>query len=155
MINTSNVTFMTQEILTTLSGLSILRDERDNFILPVVDGMYLIKHTNQFYKLENDLELGLVKQHWYVIGCDTGGKKAIKYVIPGDSQYTTNKTIQTRRWLRGLSTTIPATTIESMNEVFVKYFAVESIMEDIPPRYQQRVMSDFMPRLKEIVAFHG
>jgi len=157
MINTSDVTFMTPQILTTLSGLSILQNDIETYILPVITGMYLIKHTNNFFRIENDFtgpDL-ITTQHWYVIGYDTGGKKAIEYVIPGDQNYTISKTIDHRRWLRGLSNNFTCTVIESMNEIFPKYFAPESRLSDIHPRYQEKVESEFKPRLKEIVAYHG
>jgi len=63
--------------------------------------------------------------------------------------------IDHRRWLRGLPCNFPCTVIENMNEVFPKYFALESRLSDIHPRYQERVESEFKPRLKEIVAYHG
>jgi len=150
---------MTPQILTTLSGLSILQHDRHTYVLPIVTGMYLIKHTNQFFKREDypeSLNPELYnKQHWYVIGWDTGGKKAIEYSIPGDTNYYLGKTIDHRRWLRGLPCNFPCTVIENMNEVFPKYFALESRLSDIHPRYQERVESEFKPRLKEIVAYHG
>lgn len=158
MINTSSVSFMSPQILTTLSGLTILHDEY-TYVLPVVTGMYLIKHTNKFFKLENDLaDINGTEpsvQHWYVIGWDTGGKKAIEYAIPRDQNYFLGKTINHRRWLRGIPCNFPCTLIENMNEVFPKYFALESRLSDIHPRYQERVESEFKPRLKEIVAYHG
>lgn len=152
---------MTQQILTTLSGLSILQHDEHVFVLPVVTGMYLIKHTNQFFKLEHDLakigrgDTSTIKQHWYVIGWDTGGKKAIKYVIPGDGDCKLNKTIDHRKWIRGIPSNFPCTVIENMSEIFPRYFALESRLSDIHPRYQARVESEFKPRLKEIVAYHG
>lgn len=150
---------MTTQILTTLSGLSILQHDEHTFVLPVVTGMYLVKHTNQFFKLEwaqpQIHEQLSNQQYWYVIGWDTGGKKAIEYAIPGDQNYFLGKTINHRRWLRGIPCNFPCTVIENMSEVFIKYFALESRLSDIHHRYQERVESEFKPRLKEIVAYHG
>lgn len=160
MINTSNVTFMTPQILTTLSGLSILQHDEYTFVLPIVTGMYLVKHTNRFFKLENDLAeingTDPVTQYWYVIGWDTGGKKAIEYAIPNDQNFFIGKTMDHRRWLRGLSCNyFSGTVINNMNDIFPKYFAIENSLSDIPTRYQERVESEFTPRLREIVAYHG
>jgi len=161
MINTSNVTFMTPQVLTTLSGLSILQHDEHTYVLPVVTGMYLIKHTNQFFKLEHDLaeinssDTYTIKQHWYVIGWDTGGKKAIKYAVPGNENHKISKNIDHRKWIRGIPNNFSHTVIENMSEVFPKYFALESRLSDIHPRYQEKVESEFKPRLKEIVAYHG
>lgn len=157
MINTSSVSFMSPQILTTLSGLSILQHDEHTYVLPIVTGMYLIKHTNQFFKLEWSQpqihEQLSNQQYWYVIGWDTGGKKAIEYSIPRDTSYYLGKTIDHRRWLRGLPCNFPCTVIENMSEIFPK--TAQMPVTDIHHRYQERVESEFKPRLKEIVAYHG